>query len=438
MGFLDRINIRLRQQGKTDSIQEPKNDGSEAFKYYLLGFMLAVYPLIVIPYQQNYFYAPRYFILAIISLTALFIIIREKIKLNHPAAVPLAAFLFFAVISTLLAPDKLTALLGLPFRLTGFTTYFFCIILFILAAQSVHSEKLLRAAIWSCVIVSLIAVLQYIGINPVPHEYFRDKMISYGTMGNPNFLGTYTCFFLPAAILSYIYSKKKCWLLAASLIYAGVLVSITRGVWISSFLVFLMVVWYCLKHKDWRRPIAITMIMFILVTAVLAPLRDGLILARAGTIQREIKSGIELQDSAGASRMYIWKECFKLLPENWLFGMGPEHLQFAKITGSGNSRALADKAHNVYLEMAVTTGIFTLISYLAFLSFFLRHRKGKREFLFFSMVAVYIVQAFFNIDVVMVMPVWWIILGLSLAPGKPAPCKVDMTRADEGTILPGT
>ncbi|MGI6405242.1 MAG: O-antigen ligase family protein [Syntrophaceticus sp.] len=395
--------------------------GKWNIRYLILWFMVAIYPLIVIPYQLprdleiiapvSYFYAPRYVVLMIVTFIALMLLLKDRVRINHPAALPLGFFFLFAMLATILAPVKETAWFGLPARYTGFSTYFCCIILFILATQTEQDDRLLKSAVWCGVIVSILALLQFFGLNLVPHEPFRDRLVSYGTMGNPNFLGTYTAFLLPAAILLYIYTKKRSWLIATSCIYGGMLVSLTRGVWMAAFLGFLIIVWHCIKKRDFKKPLTNVIIAFMIVTAVLAPFHSGMILTRSASIEGELEKGIKLEESAGSSRMLIWRETIKLLPDNWMFGIGPDHLLYYGAFFSGKT---ADKAHNIYLEIAVTMGVFTLLAYLAFLSVFMRPQKSKKGFLFFVMISTYLVQGFFNIDVVMVMPVFWIILGLAL------------------------
>ena len=49
--------------------------------------------------------------------------------------------------------------------------------------------------------------------------------------------------------------------------------------------------------------------------------------------------------------------------------------------------------------------------------FFLRSWKDETGLLFFIMILIYLIQGFANIDVVAVMPLFWITLGLSRAHG---------------------
>ncbi|KFI36142.1 hypothetical protein HY02_01825 [Peptococcaceae bacterium SCADC1_2_3] len=63
-------------------------------------------------------------------------------------------------------------------------------------------------------------------------------------------------------------------------------------------------------------------------------------------------------------------------------------------------------------------GLFALLAYLVFLSFFLRPGPNETGFVLWLMILVYLVQGLFNIDVVMIMPLFWIVLGMSLSPGR--------------------
>lgn len=63
-------------------------------------------------------------------------------------------------------------------------------------------------------------------------------------------------------------------------------------------------------------------------------------------------------------------------------------------------------------------GLFAFLSYIAFLSFFLRPWKNESDLIFFVMVLAYLTQGLFNIDVVAVMPLFWITLDLSLANSR--------------------
>ena len=41
-----------------------------------------------------------------------------------------------------------------------------------------------------------------------------------------------------------------------------------------------------------------------------------------------------------------------------------------------------------------------------------KHCETDKDFIFFSMISTYLIQGFFNIDVIMVLLLFWIVLGL--------------------------
>jgi len=386
--------------------------------------MVMVYPLIVIPNPyNNYFYFPRYVILAIISIIIIYSILREKVRFNlrHPVFIPLGFFLLFGLLSTVLAPYPFTAWVGFDIyegttaRFTGFSTCIFCALLFLIAYNTKQSKNILYYMVITATIVSFLGLLQHFGINFIPHEDFRTGIRSYSTMGNPNFFGTYTVFILPATMLLYFFTGKKQWLISTALIYSGLLICVTRGVWIAFFFAFIVISVYILRHKDMRKKYLTMVFLLIIVTGILLPTSNGLIYKRIFSIPDQIEASVKMEDDGGSYRIYIWKESAKLIPQNWAFGIGPEHLGYADIRPKIN---LADKVHNVYLEIIVTMGAFAFLSYILFLGYFLKPWKNEFGLIYFIMIFSYLLQGIFNIDVIMVMPLFWIVLGLSLSNEK--------------------
>lgn len=417
----------------TRSVEKVKSDPG----YAILWFFVAVYPLIVIPNQiylvypggiapPNYFYAPRYVILIILAALALIPLSkRSDLKLEARIFLPLGLFLASALISTLLARYPETAWIGSPYRFTGYTTYLACAVLFTLASQSNRPNDLLRWTVLSCAAVSSLALLQYLGLNLVPHEPFREGFISYGTMANPNFLGTYTAFVLPAAEFFFLQRKEPKWLACCALIFGALLTSISRGPWVGSIPGFALVAYLAWKNRSWRKALMSLVIVYLALILALAPLRGGLIGARllslrdeAAAVTRPLLVGGDADqttlDRAFSNRIFIWREVLGVLKDNWLFGIGPDHLIYQGIKTPGGE--IADKAHNIYLETAVTTGIFSLGFYLALLGSVLLRAlpwRSAPDLVLVAMIGVYLVQGFFNIDVIMVLPIFWMTLGLT-------------------------
>lgn len=89
-----------------------------------------------------------------------------------------------------------------------------------------------------------------------------------------------------------------------------------------------------------------------------------------------------------------------------------ESLEYVK-----SRNAIPDKAHNEYLQIAVTLGIPALILYVVFLSMIIFPNlknifKQKSIFIMLSIIGSYLVQAFFNISTIGIAPMFWFALGI--------------------------
>ena len=130
-------------------------------------------------------------------------------------------------------------------------------------------------------------------------------------------------------------------------------------------------------------------------------------------------------DNAGSGRMFIWKNGITLVPKYALHGSGPDTFDIPFMENFSEKKknifrfaaTSVDKAHNGILQIAVTIGIPALLTYLTLIGIILF--KGIRlskinTFLIPLNIALisYLIQAFFNISVVSVAPLYWAFLGI--------------------------
>jgi len=113
--------------------------------------------------------------------------------------------------------------------------------------------------------------------------------------------------------------------------------------------------------------------------ALLALLCAGLILFLPGIKER---AAFTFQPYGDSDRFSIWATAFRMIRENPLLGKGIGTFMdfFSRYTPS----AYAQYAHNCYLQIWAETGVFSLISFLAFLVLsFIRciglYRKGRNN-----------------------------------------------------------
>jgi len=73
-------------------------------------------------------------------------------------------------------------------------------------------------------------------------------------------------------------------------------------------------------------------------------------------------------DSSNSFRFNVYHSCINMFKDNWLLGIGCGNQNFREIYGLYMKTGFdALSAYNIYLETAVESGIFALISFVAFL-----------------------------------------------------------------------
>jgi O-antigen ligase len=149
-------------------------------------------------------------------------------------------------------------------------------------------------------------------------------------------------------------------------------------------------------------------------------------------IDKEIEwCGFEGIERLGSNRGYIWSRSIPLLKNNIIIGKGPDTfaMEFpqndvvAKLRCFGNPYIIVDKPHNIYLQMAINTGVLSLLAVLVLVIFYIVQtisRLAKRndgEYIDIVRIAcvcaviAYMVAGATTDSVVSVAPVFWLILG---------------------------
>ncbi len=127
------------------------------------------------------------------------------------------------------------------------------------------------------------------------------------------------------------------------------------------------------------------------------------------------------EDNFGTYRIFLWKRTIPLIPEFPLIGSGPDTFAIrfmAKYTqdiAAIGPLTINDTAANVYLTMAINTGIIGLLTYLSFIFFNLKEgikkMNGYSAILLIAIIC-FLIQDFFNLWLVIVTPIFWLLLGL--------------------------
>ena len=187
---------------------------------------------------------------------------------------------------------------------------------------------------------------------------------------NPNLYGGYLVSGLPVVLGSvfYFWYKNKIKLALLSVISSFVVVYTIfqtgcRGAYLSMMLVFFSVFVVC-AHFFWKKYkkvflslIASAFVFFSMVMMFASSLRHRFlsIFAMRG-------------DSSNSFRFNVYHSSLEMFKDNWLLGIGVGNKNFREIYGLYMKTGFdALSAYNIYLEIAVESGIFALISFLVFL-----------------------------------------------------------------------
>ena len=141
--------------------------------------------------------------------------------------------------------------------------------------------------------------------------------------------------------------------------------------------------------------------------------------------------GFDGRQSLFSARGYIWSRTLPLIKDNLFIGAGPDAFVFEFPQYEHVERynlvfpiyQLIDKPHDWYLQMAVNTGLLSMITILAMgilllwqavKKFMLENQEDVMTVTIVAMVFAYAVAGIFNDSVVQVAPVFWIFFGLAV------------------------
>lgn len=139
-----------------------------------------------------------------------------------------------------------------------------------------------------------------------------------------------------------------------------------------------------------------------------------------------LRSYLLFNDDWGSHRGYIWRiamECYTNLPP-WkkIVGYGPETFGILVMekTADNSYGELFDSAHNEYLHLLTTVGLAGLLAYISFIIGIVYRaisRCSKNSYIMAVVFGIicYSVQALVNLNLPIVTPVFWILLGIASA-----------------------
>lgn len=342
-------------------------------------------------------------------------------------------FLIFTWISAFLSPHFPDTLLGLSRYEGAITITVYCLMFLLLSCFGKISKRMIYVFSITVTVFSVICILQIHGMNPFslyPEGYnFYDAYKAYngqflGTIGNTDTVASFLCMEIPALLFSIVrLTDKKRYVLFLPLLlslYVLFKMWVLAGV-VSIILGILLSIPFSLKLTKNTKKLVLLLIAIILtvgiITVYFSKSQNGFIFELS-----ELLHG-NFDGEFGSGRIHIWKNVLKEIPQNILFGTGPDTMLKSNLSPfirydtqlDASIVAQIDVAHNEYINILFHQGIFAFLSYCTLIVFVVYKwlKQGsnfKHIGILGSSVICYLIQAFFGFSSCAVSPFFWMIL----------------------------
>lgn len=406
------------------------------FILYILNIHGYFFPKGTILFRLNIFYQYLMYILGVIYF---YKVIVKKVVITK-SDIFLFIFMFFTILSTLFAHNTTIALEGYPNRYEGMYTLLFYCFLYLdckLLSKDMDIKYLIRMMIVVSIIHIVLVILQLTGLyQSIIYMYKSGDAI--GLTENCNFLGSLMCLFSIISVGGYLlYNKKekKNYFLFIFLIsYITLLLTNSSGPFISFIIAFILLVICLVVKKAFNyKKFFVSLIIIVFMYPVCLYKRDEItpeLKSNFNTIinlvfgdskgKNKENDKIDGIDSSirdlGHGRIRIWSNVCKLIEEKPLLGYGPDNLGLVYEKSSDDNK-IADKAHNIYLHIFVSSGVFAVLSYIMWIGYTiylgLKSKNTTILILCFGIIA-YSIQGFFNINVIEVTPYFYLTMGFMM------------------------
>ena len=246
----------------------------------------------------------------------------------------------------------------------------------------------------------------------------------YGTLQpyNPNLFGGYMLSTIPAFITLPFINKNFSIPGVLVGIFAIVALFLTgcRGAYIGLF--FELIVLLCITYKFLKPNIKK---LFTVIVGFMSLIISFVIVSIASLRARIFSIFAMRSDSSNSFRFNVYHSCINMFKDNWLLGIGCGNQNFREIYGLYMKTGFdALSAYNIYLEIAVESGIFALISFVAFLGiniyktlkFIFSTKEIETVFVLASLISIVGILTHGMVDTVFFRPqiqfTFWIMIGI--------------------------
>lgn len=409
------------------------------FLLYILNIHGYIFPKTTVLFHLNVVY--KYFMYILVSIYIYKVIIK-KVSLTK-SDVFLLIFMFFTILSTFFAYNRDVALFGYPQRYEGMYTLLFYIFLYLdckLLSKDNDINFLIRMMLGVSFVHFILVILQLTGLYQIL-IYMYKSGDAIGLTENCNFLGSLMCLFSTISLGGYLLYEKNqksiYYLIVFLVSYITLLYVNCSGPYISFIITFIFLT-ICLSVKKLvnLKKIVFTLIIIIFLYPVCLYKNDkiipeitsnlntviNLIFAKEKNDNTNNENFNEIDGinssirNLGHGRIRIWSNVLDLIKDKPLLGYGPDNLGLVYKKSIDDTK-IADKAHNIYLHIFVSSGVFAFLSYILWVCYTiylgLKSNCVTVLILCFGIIA-YSIQGLFNINVLEVTPYFYLTMGFMM------------------------
>lgn len=355
-------------------------------------------------------------------------------------------FIIYCIIATIFSTNTEYSIYGKGIRSEGLITIIFYFLIYLLAKNTVTKKNIIDI-INVIFIFGILQVIMGILQSYIKYNAFFDEM-AYGYVSNPNMYGLLMGMLATISLSLYLNTNeetnkyKKYYLICSILFYIGVILSESAGPFFMFILTFIIqFIYYLVKKVKIKKLLYILAIIIVLFpviqfsnkyvneqyykndeykkivnpdyTKLYTEVKNifSMILPKNTIAENNNISDVSNKYMGG--RPTLWKLSFNEGIANWKNGVGLDCLEI--ITFDKGQLKILDKAHNQYIDIFVSTGLFGLITYLLFIIglFILgiRQKDPILRSLWFGFI-YYSIEIFGNISTPFAAVYYYIIIGL--------------------------
>ena len=372
--------------------------------------------------------------------TILLTFIKLLIKPNEKFILSLAdkfLLIYFMIVLISVAGSSLLTLSIKGFSKTIIYIGFYISLVHYLKDNLKNLKLILLALTLSVFVESLIAINQnFISVSEISgwQDMTRlnpeDVMTRvYGSIKpfNPNLFGGYILTILPSTLATIFiplknrhYKTALCAFLCLLMGIATIFMTGCRGAYLGLFIeliLFGLLTYKFLKPKFKK--------LFLTLSGFISSIIFMFIISITSLRSRIFSIFAMRNDSSNSFRFNVYNSCIEMFKDNWLLGIGVGNQNFREIYGLYMKTGFdALSAYNIYLEIAVESGIFALLAFISFIlvnlknAFLYINKKNNIKSLYLAIAASSIIGIFVHgiVDTVFFRPqiqfVFWIMVAI--------------------------